>query len=113
MIINHGENYTGDECEAAARLGKLACTSCPEIESSKQIVLEIFPSVQCYGQNPQDIDLLVFYADYRPTELLLKTKNGRRIHSFCATIEIKSNIPENVIFEGSRCSVVYRDKIHK
>lgn len=112
MLIIHGTNNDSVEYKGAEHIGKIACNYWPEIENSEKIRLDLFPSVQCFGQNPQDVDLLVFYADYRPTEMLFKTKNEKKIHSFCATVEIKSHSPENVRFEGSQCSVIYNGERH-
>lgn len=112
MIINHGIIHESAEYKGAELIGKIACDYCSEIANSNQIVLELFPSVQCFGQNPQDVDLLVFYADYRPAEMLFKTRNEKRIHSFCATIEMKNHSPEDVRFEGSQCSVIYNGERH-
>lgn len=100
------------ETEAAELLGRLASTAYPELGSSNAISLDIFPRVQCYGQKTQDIDLLVFFADYRWENALSTTKNGQRIHSFCATIEIKGHEREDVRFDGANCSVKYRGEWH-
>lgn len=112
MLRIHRFTENNAETEAAEILGKLACEAYPELEQSNQIVLEIFPSVQCYGQKTQDIDLLVFFADYSPEKALPKSGNGRLIHSFCATIEVKGHSPESVQFDGANCSVIYNGQRH-
>lgn len=112
MLIVHGNKDSSPEYEAAERLGRLACDYDPEVASSKQVVFEIFPSVQCFGQKTQDIDLLVFYADYRLPEKAFTTKSGKSVHSFCATIEVKGHSPESVIFDGALCSVLYNGEKH-
>ena len=112
MLKIHRFTENNAEAEAANTLGKRALAAWPELETSNEIVLEIFPSVQCYGQIPQDIDLLVIFGDYRSTDRLYPAKNGLAIHSFCATIELKGHSPEYVQFNGSRCSVMYRNERH-
>ena len=112
MITIHGNKQSGSEYEAAVALAKVAREFFPEIAESKQIVLDIFPSVQCFGQRTQDIDLLVFFADYRHEDKLHVCKNGKLIHSFCTTIEIKAHTPSSVSFSGPCCSVTYRGHVH-
>lgn len=112
MLIVHGNKDNSPEYEAAERLGRLACEYDPDVADSKQVVLEIFSSIQCFGQKTQDIDLLVFYADYRLSEKTFTTQCGKSVHSFCATIEVKGHSPESVIFDGARCSVLYNGEKH-
>ena len=112
MLRIHKFTQSNAETEAAEILGRLASDAYPQLERSNQIVLEIFPSVQCYGQKTQDIDLLVFFADYRSEQQLSKTKNGRLVHSFCAAIEVKGHNPESVRFNGANCSVTYNGERH-
>jgi len=112
MLTIHGTSANSQEQQAAELLGQLACNYDIEITESPQVVLEIFPSIQCFGQKYQDIDLLVFYADYRPVERTFRTESGIVVHSFCATIEIKGHQPEDVIFDGPKCSVFYNKQRH-
>ena len=112
MLTIHRLTDSSAETEAAELLGRLAATAFPELRQSDAIRLDVFPRVQCYGQKTQDIDLLVFFADYRSQEALSKTKNGKLIHSFCATIEVKGHEREDVRFDGANCSVRYRAEWH-
>jgi len=112
MLRIHGDNHKTPEYAAAEWLGRLACESCPEIDNSREIVLELFPSVMCFGQKVQEIDLLIFYADYRSSDKIYKTKNGLSVHSFCATVELKGTSLENVTFDGPKCSVFYNGEPH-
>ncbi len=112
LIIHQFTDENSAEIEAAHALGRLASSSCPELETSNDIILHLFPSVQCYGQVPQDIDLLILFGDYRPTDKLYVAKNKKIIHSFCATVEIKGHGPDSVQFNGSHCSVFYREQRH-
>lgn len=112
MIIIHSRDDRSPEAEAARSLAKMAAAHDKEIESSNLVVLEIVPSAQCFGQKTQDVDLLVFYADYRKTDRLFEAESGQLIQSFCATIELKQHAPENVSFNGPHCSVRYRGEMH-
>ncbi len=50
MLTIHGAGDLSPENLAAVRFGKIACEAMPEIERNNNIVLEIIPSVQCFGQ---------------------------------------------------------------
>lgn len=112
MLKLHTLGDNSNEAAAAEQLGRLASRAYPGLEESKDIILEIFSSVQCFGQNPQDIDLLVFYADYRPREKMFKASNNKLIHSFCLAIEVKGHPPEKVTFEGPNILVEYNGEKH-
>jgi len=112
MLTVHATNQDTAEYKAALALANAVSAEFPEVNSSREIVLEIFSNIQCFGQRPQDIDLLVVFADYREAEKLQQSKNGRAIHSFCATIEVKSHSRESVWFVGQNCFVRYNDRDH-
>ncbi|WP_413440330.1 AAA family ATPase [Synechococcus sp. MIT S1220] len=69
----------------------------------------VISNVQCYGQNPQDIDLMLFYDD---PEGHKATEDGRRICSFIATIEVKGHSRDSIQFEGATCEVKYNGSWH-
>ena len=112
MIQIHGTNDNGSEYAAAEALVKAACEAMPEISDSKQIVFEVFPRAQCFGQRIRDIDLLVFFADYRVSEKKFKPANRKHVHSFCLSIEVKSHSAESIRFEGPNCYVRYNNQEH-
>lgn len=112
MLAVHGINLNTDEHKAALALAKSASQALPEINESSEIVLEIFSNVQCFGQKVKDIDLIVFFADYRRSEQLIRTSNGKTIHSFCCTIEVKSHSFDSVWFVGTNCYVRYNSGNH-
>lgn len=112
MLTVNPSNHDTAEHKAALVLAKAVSAEFPEVNSSREIVFEIFSNIQCFGQRPQDVDLLVVFADYRATEKLQKLKSGRVIHSFCATIEVKSHSHESVWFAGQKCFVRYNDRDH-
>lgn len=111
MLVVHGNPEGGSEQGAAEALARLAASD-PRIERSPDLHLEIFPSVQCFGQRVQDIDLVVLYSDFRPVEEHLRTTGGRAVQSFCAAVEVKRHRPEEVVFRGNRCYVTYNGKEH-
>lgn len=53
MLIVHGSSDSSSERQAGERLGQLACDYDPDIGTSSMVVLEIFPSVQCFGQKTE------------------------------------------------------------
>lgn len=112
MIKIHSSETRSPERDAAELLAKLATEYDPAIESSTAVLLEIFPSAQCFGQKVRDIDLLVFYADFRGKEKEFSTSCGRSVHSFCLAIELKGHPPDKVSFRGANCFVEYRGKKH-
>jgi hypothetical protein len=112
MIVVHGSSASGSEREAAEQLERIAIDFDHSLATSAEVVLDIFHSIQCFGQRPQDIDLLVFFADYRHEDKLFVTKSGQRVHSFCAVVEVKGHPPEDVVFDGNACSVIYQGKPH-
>lgn len=113
MIVVHGiGNDNSDEYRAATEMAAAARQEIPEIDSSREIFLELFPGVQCFGQKTQDIDLLVFFADYRHPSQLYRSKEGKVVHSFCTTVEVKSHFFDSVHFVGPECYVKYNGQDH-
>ena len=112
MIVVHGTNSNSSEYAAATGIASAARQAIPEIVNSREIILELFPGVQCFGQKVQDIDLLVFFADYRHPAKLNKSTKGKVIHSFCVAIEVKSHFFDSVHFTGSKCYVEYNGHDH-
>lgn len=112
MIVVHGGSDSSAEQKAAEWIEKIATDFDSNLATSTDVVLDIFHSVQCFGQRPQDIDLLVFFADYRHPDKLFTSKSGQKVHSFCAVVEIKGHSPEDVVFLGNACSVIYNGELH-
>lgn len=106
MLRIHGTKDSTSEYKAAEALANAAIIAMPEIEQERDLVLNIFPSIQCFGQRYQDIDLLVIFADYTDRD------KPHGIHSFCACIEVKSHSGEDVRFEGAKCIVKYNHQDH-
>lgn len=106
MLVIHGTKDGSSEYAAAEKLAHAVSSEMPEIEHENNLVLHIFPSIQCFGQRFQDIDLLIFFADYRAGD----ASNG--VRSFCASVEVKSHSGNDVKFEGAKCVVTYNQQDH-
>jgi len=84
----------------------------------------LIPTVQCHGQNPKDIDivLLARLEDghvLRSTGFLTSSINREEVsvskvnvESLCVVIEIKEHGPGAVRFEGNKVEVIYNNKWH-
>ncbi|WP_338504434.1 hypothetical protein V6R86_10715 [Sphingomonas kaistensis] len=112
MIKIHARDDRSAEHEAAQQLARLAVQYDPDLESSTAVSLEIFPSAQCFGQKTRDIDLLVFYGDFRGADRKFTTSRGRKVQSLCVTIEVKGHQPHQIEFQGAKCSVRYNGELH-
>lgn len=106
MLVIHGTKDGSAEYAAAENLANSASRSMPDIETEKHLALHIFPSIQCFGQRFQDIDLLVIFGDYRQGD------KANNVHSFCASIEVKAHSGDAVRFEGAKCIVKYNGQDH-
>jgi hypothetical protein len=113
MLQLHLNVADNAEAAAARRLAERAIHQFPKLETSPDILVDIFSSVQCYRQRKQDVDLLIFYADYRSDAPLFTSRDGKKIHSFLITVEVNSQPPELVKFRGTPCFVEYRARIHE
>jgi hypothetical protein len=65
MLEIHSASSNSREEKAANALVRLAAKEIPSIQESKDVRIDIIPPAQYYGQNPQDIDLVVMYTDTR------------------------------------------------
>ena len=106
MLEIHGTDDGSSEYTAAKEFAKIAVEGNPTIENDRNLLLHIFPSIQCHGQQPKDIDLLILFADYRQQNV------EERIHSFCVTVEVKGHRANDVRFDGTKCIVPYNNKDH-
>jgi hypothetical protein len=109
MIEVHGGQDSA-EGRAANRLAQLIIDADSEVETSGNVHVAIVSRVQCYGQSPQDIDLVLLGFDRRPNPF--RSSSGARLTSFCVTIELKAHSPPRILFEGSTCFVVYGGDEH-
>lgn len=116
-VIGKGET---PEYEAAERIALLAKRAWPWLEDDDGSFLLVVPGVQCHGQLPRDIDIVVlgYFAQGRDNYLRpsvpLTLLNGSvvevgkvRIDSLCLTIEVKDHDPSRVQFFGPKVEVLY------
>ncbi|MBL4698447.1 MAG: hypothetical protein JKX70_06410 [Phycisphaerales bacterium] len=112
-------NDSGLEAEAAQVLKDAAARAWPWICEDPHSHIWIFPNVQCYGQKPQDLDIVVLAlldparALFQPTVDLFDMYNNRvdatqvQVRSLCLCIELKSHGPDGVRFDGNKVEVHY------
>ena len=74
------------EFQAAKMFAKIASKAMPNIADDNKVFLEILHSVQCYGQQTQDIDLVIFFGHYNgnkvePQKVVLKRETDKDLQS--------------------------------
>jgi hypothetical protein len=117
MITVIGENGQ-PEFEAAETLRDLFVASWPFIKNDPDSSVIILSGVQCHGQSPRDLDLvlLVRLAERRQFQLRFNPdpraeQNGKtptaRVESLCVVIEVKDHDPRYVKFRGTSVEVAY------
>ena len=106
MIELSGEANNSAERHAVNLLKKLITDYCPDIETNEMVKCTIITSATCYGEEVQDIDVLLLFFDHRPLSV------QRGIKSICLALEIKAHGPESIKFEGNNCYVRYKNKWH-
>lgn len=111
MINVHIKGSGTKEETAAQALANLAASHSPSLQTAPNIILEIFPSRKCFGHKAEDIDLIVFYYDFRQNGHVAAS-SGAELKSFGVTIEVKSHRAEDIKFEGGNCSVLYQGQWH-
>jgi hypothetical protein len=106
------------ERNAADTLAQVFATGWPWLESSVDSDVYILANVQCHGQNPRDLDLVVLanlptQPHFQPRfELNHVADSGgavpiARVGSLCVVVEVKDHDPKGVQFQGTNVSVVY------
>lgn len=100
------------EEEAARDLEYLILKEHPSFKDAHNVNIYIIPSVQCFGESTQDIDLVLLMFDKRGDDKLLKTKTNQSIRSLCVTIEVKGHHERSVSFIGTTCMVEYHGESH-
>lgn len=79
--------------------------------------IHIVPSVQCYGYQPQELDIVILgeLENYK-TEAITTFRGSKgeapqlrevKIDRFCAVIEVKRHSPEKIEFQGNQVYVTY------
>lgn len=108
-IVGSGDSK---EMDAAESLRRLLIEGINNIESLHNVHALIIPSVQCYGEIPRDVDLVLLLWDQRQEEKISTTRNGARIRSLCLTIEVKGHSSRDTWFQGGKCYVRYNGEEH-
>jgi hypothetical protein len=109
-MITTTESSHKAEYKAAQKLHQRILEACPSIEHSGKTNVKLIPNVQCYGQNPQDIDLVMMYFNEGNG---LTGAEAVFDEGFCATIEIKGHSSSAVKFQGGSVHVLYNGKWHE
>lgn len=119
MISVVGKDGT-PEHEAADRIAMLARRAWPWLDDDQSSFLLVVPSVQCHGQLPRDIDVVVigYFAEGKEKYFMpsgpLTVVNGSiesprrvRVDSVCLVVEVKDHDPSRVQFIGPKVEVLY------
>ncbi len=117
VVIGNGQS---PESSAANLLGDLACRAWPWLKDDPTSFLTIIPGVQCHGQTPRDIDIVVlgyfkkdadsFLSPSGPLTLhkgIIVEPSRVKVNSICLTIEVKDHTPGGVKFYGTNVNVLY------
>ena len=87
--------------------------------TSPENQVHIITSVQCHGQQPKDIDLVVFGSLKDYSTKVKSAVYGHdndikerdvKISNFCVVIEVKGHDPEGLYFSGTRLIAKYANK---
>jgi hypothetical protein len=110
----------GAEADAAKQLRQAILKAWPWVESDPTAAIYLIPNVQCHGESPRDIDLVILAslpsnrATFAPTAHL-KLLSGAaveadlvRVRSLCIAFEIKDHVPQDICFSGTKAEVRYR-----
>jgi hypothetical protein len=109
------------EYSAAETLRDLIVSGWPWIEQAADSSITILVGVQCHGQIPKDLDLvLLAYLPKRPAFQLKfnpklnadenTTTPTTKIESFCVIIEVKDHDARSVRFRGTNVEVLYNNE---
>jgi hypothetical protein len=111
---------TGPEADAARDMRDGVLKAWPWVESDPSAMILLIPNVQCHGETPRDIDLVVLAslpiekATFDPSvHLRLLNDNSVdadivHVRSLCVVIEIKDHTPQDIRFVGNKVEVRYR-----
>lgn len=110
----------GSEADAAKQLRQAILKAWPWAEADPSAVIYLIPNVQCHGETPRDIDLVVLAslpvekATFTPA-VQLKLLNDSvvepdvvHVRSLCIVVEVKDHVPQDIRFSGSKVEVRYR-----
>ena len=110
----------GSEADAARQLRQAILKAWPWVESDPAAAIYLIPGVQCHGEVPRDIDLVILAslpinrATFTPTTQLRLLNGGVVesdavcVRSLCLVVEVKDHIPRDIRFFGPKAEVRYR-----
>ena len=109
----------GPEADAARWIRQSILKAWPWIEDDPDSCIFLIPNVQCHGENPRDIDLVILgsmapqQAVFEPT-IQLRLIDGTlveadvvHVRTLCIALEIKDHDPRYVRFFGTKAEVKY------
>jgi hypothetical protein len=109
----------GPEADAARQIKRAIQTAWHWIEDDSNSNIFLIPNVQCHGEKPRDLDLVLLAllpnekATFNPTGQLFFINGSPsdagiiRVRSLCLVIEIKDHIPKDIRFSGTKLEVLY------
>lgn len=112
MLKRYGKP-DGDEGDAAARFEALIRAAWPWADTDPDTDIAIIAGMKCYGEDREDLDLLVLgtvgpRGEYTPT-LKFRDREDQpqfpssvAVHSFCLVIEVKSHDPTGIKTVGNK-----------
>jgi hypothetical protein len=104
-----------EEYQAAKLLRSLVAEAWPDVDQSAGDRVYIIPAAKCYGQQVQDIDLVVICKLRKPKPLprLQWMTEAKQVLSFVLTVEIKGHHGSHIEFEGPKVFVRYAGALRK
>lgn len=99
----------GSEYEAGLRLRDLILEAMPEVATDNRYDVRIVVAAKCYGEEREDIDILLFAAFGRPYALSRSPERTQPVfvYSLCVAIEVKRHYPDSIRFTGNQLDVLY------
>ena len=101
---------TTQTAEAAKCLSKLIAAAWPSAERNKGHEVKIVPDARCYGEDFEDVDILVFAKFGYPLPSFILDNRPVYVRSLCLAIEVKNHSPSRVRFTGNKVEVEYRGR---
>lgn len=111
----------GPEMDAANQLRQAILKAWPWADNDPTARIHLIPNVQCHGETPRDIDLVILAvvspdrATFQPA-VPLQLLNGTPVdadsvcvRSVCVVLEVKDHPPESMRFVGAKVEVRYQN----
>jgi len=109
----------GPEADAARQIKNAVLKAWPWIETDSNAKMYLIPNVQCHGETPRDLDLVILAslpsekAIFHPIVQLRYVNNNPveedvvHVRTLCIVLEIKDHIPRDIRFIGTKVEVRY------